>query len=239
MPQTVNPRNGWVVNANNDTAGTTLDNNPINQLRAGGQGIYYLGYTFDYGTRAGRITQALQERLARGPVDRSDMKAIQADVKLLDAEVFTPYITGAFDRALQAGAPAELAALAGDGRVAEAVGRLKAWNYTTPTGVETGYDAADVNGSGSRPDGAGSRPQRRRDDLLDVARTGDRQRGRQDADGYGLPRPGTGESLKALRHLVERNGIGLSTVDFFAWTGLGPPRNNAATSSCSGACRTR
>jgi penicillin amidase len=35
-----------------------------------------------------------------------------------------------------------------------------------------------------------------------------------------VPRPGSGEAIKALRHLVERDGIGLSTVDFFAWTGL-------------------
>ena len=41
MPQVVNPRRGFFVNANNDPAGTTLDNNPLNQLRPGG-GIYYL-----------------------------------------------------------------------------------------------------------------------------------------------------------------------------------------------------
>ena len=154
LPQTVNPRNGFVVNANNDTAGTTLDNNPVNQLRVGGQGIFYLGYSFDFGTRAGRITQALNERFAKGKVDRGDMEAIQADVKLLDAEVFTPYILGAFSNASQPGAPAALAALAADARVAEAVGRLQAWNFTTPTGVTTGYDAADVDGERLPPSAA-------------------------------------------------------------------------------------
>ncbi len=221
MPQTVNPKNGWVVNANNDTAGTTLDNNPINQLRPGGQGIYFLGYSFDFGTRAGRITQALRERLAQGPVDRSDMKAIQADVKFLDAEVFTPYIVGAFDRAQQSGAPAELAALAGDARVAEAVGRLRAWNHTAPTGVATGYDAADVDGNRTPPSA--------QEVAHSIAATiYSTWRGQavgnavdKTLDGLGVPRPGSGEALKALRHLVERDGVGLSTVDFFAWTGLG------------------
>jgi penicillin amidase len=221
LPQTVNPRNGWVVNANNDASGATLDNNPVNQLRVGGQGIYFLGYSFDFGTRAGRITQALQERLAKGPVDRSDMKAIQADVTLLDASIFTPYITGAFDRARQDGAPAELVALAGDSRVAEAVGRLKAWNFTAPTGVETGYDAADVDGQLAAPTQA--------EISRSIAATiYSAWRGQaigngvdKTLDGYGVPRPGSGEAIKALRHLVERNGIGLSTVDFFAWTGLG------------------
>jgi penicillin amidase len=221
LPQTVNPGNGWVVNANNDPAGTTLDNNPVNQLRTGGQGIYFLGYAFDFGTRAGRITQALRERLAQGPVDRGDMKAIQADVKFLDAEVFTPYIVGAFDRAQQSGAPDALAAVAGDARVAEAVGRLRAWNHTAPTGVATGYDAADVNGNRSMP----SMQEVEHSIAATIYST---WRGQavgnavdRTLDGLGVPRPGSGEALKALRHLVERDGVGLSTVDFFAWTGLG------------------
>ena len=120
-------------------SGTTLDNNPLNQLRPGGQGIYFLGYSFDHGTRAGRITAGAQGAPgARGPVDRSDMKAIQADVTLLDAEVFTPYITGAFDRAQQAGAPPALVALAAD-----AARRRGGW---PPQGVEL-HDA-DGRGDG-------------------------------------------------------------------------------------------
>jgi penicillin amidase len=223
MPQTVNPRNGWVINANNDTSGATLDNNPLNQLRVGGQGIYFLGYTFDFGTRAGRITQALEERLAQGPVDRGDMKAIQADVKLLDAQVFTPYITGAFDRARAAGAPAALAALAADARIAEAVGRLAAWNHTTPTGVATGYDAADVDGQLAPPS--------QQEIAHSVAATiysvwrGQAINNAVDRklDEKGVPRPGSGEAIKALRHLVERNGLGLSGLDFFDWVGFGTP----------------
>jgi penicillin amidase len=43
------------------------------------------------------------------------------------------------------------AQLAGDSRIVEAVSRLQAWNFTTPTGVATGYDAADVDGEFSTP----------------------------------------------------------------------------------------
>jgi penicillin amidase len=221
LPQTVNPKNGWVVNANNDTSGATLDNNPLNQLRPGGQGIYFLGYSFDFGTRAGRITQALQERLAQGPVDRSDMQAIQADVTLFDASILAPYITGAFDRAQQAGAPDELADLAADAGVAEAVGRLKTWNYTAPTGAETGYDAADVDGNRTAPT-AQEISRSIAATIYSVWRGQAIGNGvDRTLDDLGVPRPGSGEAIKALRHLVERNGIGLSTVDFFAWTGLG------------------
>jgi penicillin amidase len=226
LPQTVNPKNGFVVNANNDTAGTTLDNDPLNQLRVGGQGIYFLGYSFDFGTRAGRITQALNERFARGKVDRSDMKAIQADVTLLDAEVFTPYIIDAYTRAALVGAPPALAAIAADSRVSEAIGRLKKWNYTTPTGVATGYDSVDHYGELSPP----SATEVGHSIAATIYSVWRGQAIRNGVDttlnGLGVPTPGSAEAMKALRHLVERNGIGISMVDFFGWAaaqGLGLP----------------
>jgi penicillin amidase len=224
LPQTVNPKNGFVVNANNDTSGATLDNDSLNQLRPGGEGIYFLGYAFDHGTRAGRITQALRERLAKGRVDRADMKAIQADVTLFDAGVFVPYITGALANAQAPGAPAALAAFADDPRIVEAVGRLAAWDYTAPTGVETGYDAVDRNGTRLPPTAT--------EVAHSIAATiysvwrGQAVRNGVDRTltGLAVPTPGSGEAIKALRHLVERDGIGLSTVDFFGWAApLGLP----------------
>lgn len=225
LPQTVNPANGFVVNANNDTSGATLDNNPLNQLRVGGQGIYFLGYAFDFGTRAGRITQALNERMAQGKVDRADMEAIQSDVVLLDAQVFTPLILRAFSNASQPGAPAALAALAADGRVAQAIGRLQGWNYTTPTGVTSGYDAADVDGDRLPPSAA--EVQRSIAATIYSVWRGQAIRNGVDTtlNGLGVPTPGSAEAMKALRHLVERDGIGLSTVDFFGWAApLGLPQ---------------
>jgi len=225
LPQTVNPKNGFVVNANNDTSGATLDNNPLNQLRVGGQGIYFLGYSFDFGTRAGRITQALNERFAKGKVDRSDMEAIQADVTLLDAEVFTPYILSAFANVSQPGAPAALAAIAADGRVAEAVGRLRTWNYATPTGVATGYDASDVDGERLPPSAA--EIQRSIAATIYSVWRGQAIRNGVDTtlNSLGVPTPGSAEAMKALRYLVEHDGVGLSTVDYFGWAAaLGLPQ---------------
>jgi penicillin amidase len=217
LPHTVNPANGFVVNANNDPAGITLDNNPVNQLRKGGQGVYYLGYTFDFGTRAGRITEALTGKLAQGPVSADDMRAIQADVKLLDGEVFTPYIVGAFDRAAAPGAPPALALLAADPRVAEAVGRLRAWDFGTPTGVQTGYDASDVDGM-LMPPSASEIANSIAATIFSVWRGQAIHNGVDlTLDGLGVPRPGSADAVKALRHLVERDGIGLSTIDFFGW----------------------
>ena len=87
MPKIVNPPAGWFVNANNDPAGLTLDNNPLNTMRPGG-GLLYLAYSWDRGFRAGRITQRLQEYLSRGDrkVSFDEMQAIQGDVVLRDAE---------------------------------------------------------------------------------------------------------------------------------------------------------
>lgn len=222
MPQVINPPAGYVVNANNDPAGVTLDNNPLNQLRPGG-GLYYLGYTFDFGTRAGRITQALREQLAAGRVSAESMQAIQADVTLLDAQVFTPHIAGAFDRATTPGAHPALGAFAADPRVVEAVGRLRSWDHTTPTGVLAGYDASDADGHLLPPTNA--------EIANSIAATiysawrGQAIRNGLDLtlNGLGLPTPGSGEAMKALRHLVERNGIGVSTIDFFGWAPLPTP----------------
>jgi penicillin amidase len=228
LPQVVNPTNGFVVNANNDPAGVTLDNEPLNQLRPGG-GLYFLGYTFDLGTRAGRITAALTERLDQGKVDRKDMQAIQADVTLLDAEVLAPYLVQAFDNAALATAPAPLKALAADPRVAEAVGRIRQWDYTTPTGVQSGYDASDVDGKLSPPS-VGEVERSIAATIYSVWR-GQMIRNTIDAvlDGVGaqvgfepgaFPRPGSGESMKALKHLIERDGVGVSGINFFPVPGI-------------------
>ncbi|MEM1206647.1 MAG: penicillin acylase family protein, partial [Acidobacteriota bacterium] len=58
MPRLVNPPSGYIVNANNDPAGATLDNDLLNQTRPGG-GVLYLGT--DYSSlRIGRIDRLLR-----------------------------------------------------------------------------------------------------------------------------------------------------------------------------------
>lgn len=149
MPQIVNPAGGWIVNANNDPAGTTLDNNPLNQLRPGG-GIFYLNPAYSQ-FRAGRITQLFREKLnAHEKFSVADMQRIQSDVVLLDAQFFVPYITAALDNA-RTSPVAALAGLSAHPGVVAAVGRLATWNFSTPTGIPEGYDAADVNGALSAP----------------------------------------------------------------------------------------
>jgi penicillin amidase len=222
MPHVVNPRAGFFVNANNDPAGLTLDNDPLNQLRPGG-GIYYLNPGYD-GFRAGRITELLRARLVHGPkVTIADMQHIQADTGLIDAEVLAPYVVLALGRARHSADP-RLAALGADPAVAEAVRRLASWDFSTPTGIPEGYDAADVDGQRLPPS---------RGEVADsVAATiyavwrGQIIHDVIDArvDAIGIPRPDEDRALGAIKHLLETfgssGGVGASGIDFFAVPGV-------------------
>ena len=144
MPHVINPKRGWVANANNDPIGTSNDNDPLNQERRGGKGILYLGPYYDRGYRIGQIDRLLKAELARnGKFSVRDFERIQANNQLLDAQVLVPYILRAFNRAQGAASGSALRALAADVGVSEAVERLAAWNFSTPTGIREGYDPFD------------------------------------------------------------------------------------------------
>ena len=226
MPQTVNPRAGYFVNGNNDPAGVTRDNDPVNQLRPGG-GLYYLAYSWNRGFRAARIESRLRELLETGNrrVSFKEMQAIQADVILRDAEVLAPYIVRAFDRAsTDPAAAAQLRALASDAGVAEAVGRLRKWNGSTPTGIAQGYDENDKPGGLAMPSTGEIQ-------ASIAASIYSAWRSRMIAsvvDGplapMGLPSPDDQDSLAALRNLLDNfstnGGRGASGIDFFAVPGI-------------------
>jgi len=225
MPYTINPRNGYFVNANNDPAGTTLDNNPLNQLRKGGQGIYYLNPGYAGGFRAGTITLRLRETLRdNGRASFEDMQRIQSDITLLDARYFVPLILQAWERATADEAAPVLAAYADDGRLEEAVGRLMDWDFSTPTGIPEGYDAGDD------PDNL---PQPTEEEIANsiAATLYSVWRGQAIAAildstlaGRGLPGPGSAQAMTALKNLFDnfatRQGFGASGIDFFQVDGV-------------------
>jgi penicillin amidase len=221
MPHLVNPPAGWFVNANNDPAGTVLDNDPLNTLRPGG-GLYYLNAGYDAGFRAGRITELLEAKIMAGRVSFGDMQSIQADAVLPDAQFFVPQIVQAHERAAVSSNPL-LASLGSQPAVREAVGRFAAWRHTAPTGMPAGYDASDANGVLAAPTS---------DEIAEsVAATiysvwrGQFIRNTIDATldgialppGITLPKPGEQLSLTALKKLLERPqpGIGASGLNFF------------------------
>lgn len=142
VPRSVDPSRGFLVNSNNDPLGTSVDNNPLNQLRPEG-GLLYLGTSFASGFRVGQSSRLLESELeADGTISLEELGRIQASDRLLDAEVLLPHVLAAFETA-QACGDARLAALGADPRLAAAIDRLSAWDFTTPTGIPEGYDSGD------------------------------------------------------------------------------------------------
>lgn len=151
MPQLVNPERGYIVNANNDPVGVTLDNNALNQIRPGG-GLYYLnpGYA---AYRMGRIDRLVKSAVAAGePITLAQVQAWQSNDQMLDAELTLGYLLDAYSGAATDGAAAALAALAADERVGTAVELLAQWDFSSPTGIAEGYDAGDPLFSAQPPD---------------------------------------------------------------------------------------
>ncbi|HEU5161556.1 MAG TPA: penicillin acylase family protein, partial [Thermoanaerobaculia bacterium] len=223
MPQLVNPP--WFVNANNDPAGTTLDNDPLNQLRPGG-GIYYLSPGYD-GFRGGRATQMMKANLASGrKANFGDMIKMQGDVVMIDAQYFVPIITAALANAKASGANPALAQLGAHPAVTVAAGRLAQWDFSAPTGIQEGYDFADVNGQRSAPSQAEIdasvaatiysvwRGQILKNTIYGVLA----------AFPAGTPVPPGDLGLTALKNLFDnfatRGGRGASGVNFFNVTGV-------------------
>ena len=217
LDQLVNPARGWISNANQDPTGQTFDNDPLNELRPGG-GILYLSPGHSDGNRNARITSRLTEALADGSVSFAEMQSIQADVKLNDASVLVPSIVAALQAAQTPGAPAALAALGADARVREAVARLAAWDFSTPTGIAEGYDAADVDGARGPVSAAEA-------DASVAATIYSLWRGQAlaaivdgplTAVGLGAYTPSNDQAMTALRRLLASNGTGVSGFPFFA-----------------------
>lgn len=143
MPFVINPGSGYIANANNDPIGFSLDNNPLNQARPGG-GIYYLDWGGASSMRIGRIDRVLQDYIGAGhKITAADMQGLQANTQSLDAELLLPYLLAAYDNATASGAWSKLADVAADGRVQAAIERLRAWDYSSPTGIQAGYDPGD------------------------------------------------------------------------------------------------
>lgn len=213
MPSSVNPAKGWLAAANNDLSGLSLDNDPLDQTRPGG-GVLYLGPTWDLGLRIDRIRERIEAELAGGGrISVAEARAIQADNVLGDALFFVPYITEAWD-ALGAGWPGADAAA-----MAEAVARLAAWDASTPTGIQAGYNAGDDPNALPAPTAAEVDASVAatiyalwRERILSLT-IDDRL-----ADNGGLNTPGSSDSIKALAHLFAgfpaNGGSGASGIQF-------------------------
>jgi penicillin G amidase len=217
MDGLVNPDRGWISNANQDPTGQTFDNDPLNELRPGG-GIRYITPGHADGSRNARIGDRIEAALGDGSVSFSEMQSIQADVKLNDARVLVPHITAALEAAQDPAAPPALAGLGADPKIQEAVGRLGAWDFSTPTGIPQGYDESDS------PDALGT-PTQAEIDASIAATIFSLWRGRALAQivdapliarGLGGFLPSGDQAMVALRRLLAGPGTGASGIVFLA-----------------------
>lgn len=239
MPSVVNPVNGFFVNANNDPAGTSLDNDPLNDTDPDVPGIFYLNPGYASGFRAGRITERLERLFESGDgrVDGRDMAEVQADVGLLDASFFVPRILEAFGAAGAPDADPALAAAGNDGRLAEVMERLAAWSaldFQAKTGIAEGFDSEDEDGDPTGSLSPGEITASVATTVYSVWRssfTRDTILATLDGIGLGGFAPGSALRMTALRNLVENGGVSASGVDFFAAAGgaAGDPRARMQT----------
>jgi penicillin amidase len=218
MDGLVNPARGWISNANQDPAGQTFDNDPFNELRPGGGIRYITAFADGDGNRNLRISERIKAALADGSVSFAEMQSIQADVKMNDAAVLVPHITAALAAAQAPGAPPTLAALGSDPQIQEAVARLAAWDFSTPTGIPQGYDSSDSAGSLANPDQAEI-------DASVAATIYTLWRGQAlarivdaplIARGLGGVLPDGDKAMTALRRLLAGSGTGASGIVFLA-----------------------
>lgn len=125
VPSKQQGQEGWLVTANNDVAGSLLDNDPANETT-------YLLSDRSMGFRAGRITQVIRGWIdAQKKISVQDMIDLQGDVKSLLAQRMVPHLLAA------AQSKPDLVASLG---LQDAIARLSAWDFDMSAG--TAVDAA-------------------------------------------------------------------------------------------------
>lgn len=152
IPQAVNPSQGFLATANADPIGVTNDNDPWNEQVVNGLPLY-IGYSWDPGTRVGRITKRIQTATAGGrKLTIDDMQSIQADAVSEWGELLSPALRSAAQALASEiatpGTNPDLSAIANNARsdvrglVSFAIDRVTAWSFDTPSGVDETTGAA-------------------------------------------------------------------------------------------------
>jgi len=133
MPSAIDPAQGFVITANGDSLGHTLDGDPLNDWT-------YQGYGFANGLRAHRLRERFDEALANGgKLDLAKVQAIQADHLSPLGRRLTEHILTAVDAAEKAAAddPDVNPAYApfATANIKAARDRLAAWDFQAESGV--------------------------------------------------------------------------------------------------------
>lgn len=158
IPHAKNPEKGYIITANNDQVGTTLDNNPLDDS-------YYLGGMYASGYRGARIEELIAggegggaagegDSDGDGKLSLTEQTAIQNDNKDLVAQTVVPHMVKALEEVLDdqvdASERPELKRarmrvkkrFGGEAELKAIKKLLEEWDYVTPgTRNPTGEDA--------------------------------------------------------------------------------------------------
>ncbi|MGC6418340.1 MAG: penicillin acylase family protein [Bradymonadia bacterium] len=136
VPQATNPNSGYVVAANNDPAGASLNGVLYDDP-------YYLGGPWN-STRSHTIASDLAELVENETASVETMAEVQANRRSRLGEVFTPYLLDAITHHLEGRDDEQDPDILSTARLQEFKERLTEWKdtgYDTPSGVSTFYDA--------------------------------------------------------------------------------------------------
>jgi penicillin amidase len=198
IPQAVDPPEGFLVTANNDQIGVTLDNDPLNDE-------VYLAPSFAEGFRAQRATELLSNAAAVRPagakLTMSDMSRYQYDHSSKEAVRLLPFLFEAADNR-----PDLITQ-----EMAEALERLRAWSVgrvdSPPCDTVSGVDAHDFRAD-VPPRARPVSEEERADAVATSIFTGFFTRLARlvfadDFAGSGIGVPGGDDATKALLHILE------------------------------------
>ena len=223
MPHIMNPPAGFIATANNTAFGHNLDNDLTNDFRTSEPGaIHYMGPNWSPSLRAGRLTRLMNAHLVSGaPVTKEDLQNWQNNTQSLAAELLVPHLLTAWENAKEPDAADALAALVSgdaDGKLAEAVQRLSAWDFSHPTGIPEGYDSADIDGERGPVSATEAAHSVAATVYVNWRAELIRRTVATAMANLGLRHPYDGEKLKAIVYLLQQQpftGAGASGIDFF------------------------
>jgi penicillin G amidase len=119
LPKAKNPDEGYIITANNDIIGNTLDNNPMNDP-------IYVGANFAEAFRAKRINELLGTT-TKGSFTLDDFAEAQSDTLSPEGRRFLQPLLDAADNN-----PGTITSMGLD----NVVDQLKLWDFSTPTGLD-------------------------------------------------------------------------------------------------------
>jgi penicillin amidase len=216
VPKLKTPAKGWIATANTDQIGSTLDNDPSNEILPNGK-PFFIGCDFAEGLRLGRIHERLGSSV--GTMTLDEMASIQGDHKSGLGARFTKHLVSALTAAeaekASPGTHPDLAAVVADPRYASAdipdlLAALDQWEKDSQFEAAAGLSLEDGSLSSDAKEANAAKATLVFNAWLVRAMglvLGD------EMQAAGIDNLGTANMVKAFARLLEQDPTQLSTYD--------------------------